>query len=115
MSATDLDPMTEDELLRAVVDAARLTGWMCHHDRRSDRAIQQGDTGFPDLVLAKGGRVIFAELKRERTHPTTQQMAWHLALRGQQQERMPGAPLVAVWRPSDLDDIIDTLTGRRAW
>jgi len=40
-------------------------GWMVYHSyasRRSDGA------GFPDLVMVRGGRVIFAELKYDRGH-----------------------------------------------
>ena len=50
--------MTEDELLQAVTEAATHLGWHWHHVRRSDKALQQGHAGFPDLVLAKDKRCL---------------------------------------------------------
>jgi len=96
--------MTEDELLTAILGAARFGGWRVHHDRRSDKALQQGDRGFPDLVMAKAGRVIFAELKADKGQLTTDQVAWHLALRDPRVESY-------IWRPSDEDDVIRMLRG----
>ena len=55
--------MSEDDLLTAIVEAALFMGWLVHHDRRSDKALQQGSSGFPDLVLARNGKVKFLELK----------------------------------------------------
>jgi hypothetical protein len=101
---------TEDELLTAVVQWADLRGWLIHHDRRSDRAIQQGDAGFPDLVLARDRRVLFVELKNETGKATTEQMAWILAIAGQDPgARREGHPEVYLWRPSDLDRAIKVL------
>jgi hypothetical protein len=101
---------SEDELLTAVLQWADLRGWLIHHDRRSDRAIQQGDRGFPDLVLARYPRVLFVELKAETGKATTEQMAWILAIAGQRpEERLPVHPEVFLWRPSDLDRAIETL------
>jgi hypothetical protein len=101
---------SEDELLTAVVQWADLRGWLIHHDRRSDRAIQQGDVGFPDLVLARDRRVLFVELKSETGSVSTPQMAWILAIAGQDPKtRLPGHPEVFVWRPSDLDRAIKVL------
>lgn len=101
---------TEDELLTAVVQWADLRGWLIHHDRRSDLARQQGDAGFPDLVLARHPRVLFVELKSETGQLRREQMAWILAIAGQRpDERLPGHPEIFVWRPSDLDRAIETL------
>jgi hypothetical protein len=63
--------MSEKELLQSVIELAHLYGWLVFHQLpATNRAgkwasFTQGDTGFSDLVLAKGGRVIFAELKSE--------------------------------------------------
>lgn len=100
----------EDDLLTAIVEWAGLRGWMIHHDRRSDLARQQGDAGFPDLVLARYPRVLFVELKSEREQLTREQMAWVLAIAGQKpDERLPGHPEYFLWRPSDLDRAIEIL------
>jgi hypothetical protein len=98
--------VTEDELLTAIVGAALLGGWCVHHDRRSDKALQQGTAGFPDLVLARAGRVIFAELKTERGQLTEDQLRWHLALRSGHAESY-------LWRPDDLDRVIRMLVSDR--
>ena len=59
--------------------------------------------GFPDLVLARGGFVIFAELKADKGKTSDDQEAWLLALGGEsfQSERT----LVVVWRPRDWSTI----------
>ncbi|MEW6583441.1 MAG: VRR-NUC domain-containing protein, partial [Actinomycetota bacterium] len=45
-----------------VVDLARLRGWLVYHtfDSRHSAA------GFPDLILARGDRLVAAELKTQR-------------------------------------------------
>jgi len=52
--------MTEQQLLDAIVQAAKLHGWMVAHFRpaltaKGWRTPMQGDPGFPDLVLARKG------------------------------------------------------------
>lgn len=37
-------------------------GWMVYHTYDSRRS----DAGFPDLVMVRGGRIIFAELKYDK-------------------------------------------------
>jgi hypothetical protein len=101
---------TEDELLTAVLEWASLRGWLCHHDRRSDLALQQGDAGFFDLVLCRSGETLFVELKAETGKLTTEQMAWVLAAAGQDPStRQAGHPKVYVFRPSDLDRALEVL------
>ena len=51
--------MTEKDLLRSVRDMARLLGWQTYHTHTS----RFSEPGFPDLVLLRGSRLIFAELK----------------------------------------------------
>lgn len=96
--------MTEDELLSAIVEAGTLLGWRVHHDRRSDRALQQGHAGFPDVVAIRGGRILFLELKSERGQLSTDQYAW--------QREMPHTSRgveYRVVRPADLDGLIEDL------
>ena len=95
--------MTEAELLGAVVELASLDGWLVHHCRpaRTGRGWStpiQGHPGFPDLVLARDGRVIFAELKRQGAKVTPAQARWWREL-----------VTMAVWRPSDWAEIEATL------
>lgn len=107
--------MTEQELLDAVVDLAHVGGWLVHHqrpamNRRGQWASHvQGDPGFPDLVLAHPTRgVIFAELKSEKGRLSTAQNAWLDVLDCNPVTHYPIA--VYVWRPSDWESIVQTLT-----
>ena len=101
----------EKEFQRAVIDLARLTGWRVHHTRpaltRRGRWLTpiQGDAGFPDLVLVRAGRVIFAELKCNGARPTPQQQGWLDAL-----SACAGVECY-LWTPADWDAIVRMLTG----
>jgi hypothetical protein len=95
-------PVSEDDLLTAVVDALRWHGWLVHHDRRSDKALQQGDAGFPDVVATDGHRILVIETKREGARPTADQAVWLAAL------ETAGAD-VRVLRPSGLDGFLKEL------
>jgi hypothetical protein len=95
---------SEDDLLLAIIEAATLFGWKAHHIRRSDKALQQGHAGFPDLVLCRAGRLRMYELKSEKGTLTEGQLAWRL--------EMPPDSYWFEWRliyPSDLDDVLASL------
>lgn len=81
--------MTEKQLQAAIVECARLLGWLTYHTFDSRRS----SPGFPDLILIRGGRLIAAELKSETGKMRPEQDAWLEAFIG------TGA-LAAVWRPS---------------
>lgn len=94
---------SEDDLLTLVVDYARWQRWLVYHARPGRTAAGSwltpmvGDRGFPDLVLARPPRIVFAELKTERGKLGKGQGPWLKALR-------PAAE-VYLWRPSDWTDI----------
>lgn len=90
---------SEDDLLTAIVEAALFLGWQVFHVRRSDKALTMGTPGFPDLCLAKNGRVEFWELKSERGNLTPDQFKWQLAIGSGAGEEVG----YAVIRPADLD------------
>lgn len=87
-----LREMSESALQDLVIDAAARAGWMVHHDRPSKIATASGgirvmtnvagDSGFPDLVMARHGEVIIVEIKSWRNRHTFQpgQKAWQQAL-----------------------------------
>jgi len=92
--------MSEEGLLRHVRECARAFGWLVYHTRDSRRS----DAGFPDLVLVRPPRLIFAELKTEQGRLTAEQREW-VALLDEvwqaQRGTLSRAIEVYVWRPSD--------------
>jgi len=103
--------MTEAEFQSAVIEVARLRGWLVMHQRpaqirpgRWATAIQ-GDAGFPDLVLARprAGELIFAELKREKGRVSVMQKVWLRTLAAAGAEAY-------LWYPSDMPEIITRLS-----
>jgi hypothetical protein len=105
--------MTEAALLGTVRRLAVVFGWLTYHTHRSDRS----EPGFPDLVLVRQGRLIFAELKRQKTRPTTAQRRWLDALTVvaaplevpdpcgfETDQPFPSPVEVHLWRPLDLLD-----------
>jgi hypothetical protein len=88
--------MTEDQLLQAVRDLARLRGWLAYHTYRSTKS----EPGFPDLVLVheRTGQIVFAELKTATGLLSKAQEKWLRALR----IRSSYGLAVHVWRPADL-------------
>ena len=92
--------MRESEFQGIVIDMAHLYGWRVAHFRSVRTPpgyrtpVAADGAGFPDLVLAKRGELIFAELKTERGRMSDAQREWIKLL--------PGA---VVWRPRDLEYI----------
>lgn len=106
-----LRAQTESQFQSTVMQVADLARWKSYHapenrpvlGRGGKTYIQNVRAGFPDLVLVRGERLVFAELKREKGVLTPGQPEWHEALAG-----VPGVE-VYVWRPSDLQRIIRIL------
>jgi hypothetical protein len=84
---------TEKSFMASVVKYANLMGWRHYHTHRSEKS----PAGFPDLVLVRARhpkpRVVFAELKAQRTPVTDDQREWIADLRACGQEAY-------IWRPS---------------
>ena len=88
--------MTEDQLLHCCRRMADLCGWLHYHTHDSRRS----EPGFPDLVLVRGDRVLWRELKVDGNGVTDDQREWleKLTTAGQDAK---------VWRETDwLDDSI---------
>ena len=94
-----LDTLTEKDFMQNVLDLARLTGWRCYHTHDSRRS----EAGFPDLCLARRGRLVFAELKTASGRVTDAQRQWLGAL-----SACPGLE-VHVWRPADWPAVREVL------
>ena len=92
--------ISEAEFQQQVTDLADLYAWLWYHNPDSRRS----NAGFPDLVLVKAGRVIFAELKSAAGKVRPEQRTWLAALATTKAE-------VYIWRPDDLDAITTLLRG----
>jgi VRR-NUC domain-containing protein len=97
---------TERQFERAIVEYAQLNGWMTWHAYDSRRSTP----GWPDLAMARGGRLVLAELKTEKGRVSRDQQAWLDAL-GIQDEYarrfLAGQSRLQVflWRPSDWPEV----------
>lgn len=93
---------TEREFQEQVVQLARLLGWAVYHPWLSVKSTQ----GWPDLAMAKRGRLVLAELKSEKGQLSDAQAGWLDLLR-----TVSGIE-VFCWRPSDWDTIERVLCTR---
>lgn len=104
MTTTNVESSLQD----VVIAAARRRGWLCVHHRpaRTEKgwrtAVQGDGKGFPDLVLVRHERIIFAELKSQRGAVSKDQRRWLDTLADTCVE-------VYVWRPKDLPVILAVL------
>lgn len=106
-----LGAISEANLEQAILAAAQLYGWRCHHVRDS-RHVLMGDVGFPDWVFARRGTVLIVELKRQDGKLSPEQRAWldDLAWPGEQDQWVQESLVDAyVIRPSDLDRFLELL------
>ena len=55
-------PQTEKAFQFAVIQLARLNGWMVYHTHDSRRS----EPGWPDLALCRPPRLVLAKLKSDR-------------------------------------------------
>lgn len=134
-----MSPLTEQQLLDRIINLAIRCRWAVHHDRPARRAGNrwetaiQGHAGFPDLVLARAGVVLFRELKgydkngrigrlssEQRDWAKQLNPAWpnHCA-NCEHPEPLPPSwrrdLTFDVWTPDDWDTVIvPTLTARTA-
>lgn len=96
--------MSEAEFTETVIQLAKFHGWTVTHFRpawteRGWRTPLEGHKGFPDLVLARGGVVLIAELKTEKGKVTKEQQRWAAEIGAQYR----------LWRPHDLEAIKEEL------
>ena len=108
MARVELPALKEKDFQRTVIEYARGRGWMVAHFGNTVKIVRRGSdyktipdrgaAGFPDLVLVRTPRVVYAELKGEKGKLSEEQALWlrALGLCGQD---------VHVWRPSDWPTI----------
>lgn len=100
--------LTERQWMTQVTELAEMLGWTWAHFRPAQttkgwRTPVSGPMGkgFPDLIMARGDRLIFAELKAQDGRLTPEQRAALDVLRP--------ACEVHVWRPTDLPLVAEVL------
>ena len=89
---------TERQFQDKVLTLARLHKWRwfhCHDSRRSP-------AGFPDLVLVRGSKLLFRELKTATGRASAAQLEWLESLQRAGQD-------ARVWRPADWASIVAEL------
>lgn len=113
LPAATLPRLTEADFQRQVVQLAKTLGWATWHDAATNAprrctacgAVRRGPrnaAGLPDLLLVRGDRALWVELKAQAGATSPEQRAWIAALREAGQQ-------VYVWRPSDWPTIERTL------
>lgn len=87
MTPAEAPRVSENDLLRGVLDLAAILGWKTLHIRPGRtshgwRTPIQGDgAGFPDILAVRGSRIVVAELKVARGTVTPAQLGWLDAFR----------------------------------
>ena len=109
--------ISEKQFEAQIKDLAKIYHWKYYHTWKSIHS----PAGFPDIVMVKPPRLIFAELKSEKGKITPEQEEWLSLLR--QCGSYPSSSLiddkgltlvyqrlgVYLWRPSDFETIIEIL------
>lgn len=100
--------MNEADWQSRIVDTAMLHGWRVAHFRAARtskgwRTPVVGHIGLPDLILARGGVVVLAELKAERGKLGPGQPEWldALGVHGR------------LWRPSNWPAVLAELSAHQ--
>jgi hypothetical protein len=95
--------VSEKQLQNAVIEAAQILGWRVAHFRTSmnlkggySTAVAADGKGFPDLVLVRGERLMFIELKSRSGKTSDHQNVWLSDLNKTAAE-------VFVFRPNDWE------------
>lgn len=112
------DDLSERDWMAQVVKTIRqLYGNRCliyhSHDSRADE--WSADSGFPDLVvllMSRNGfrrRLLFIECKKEGKRATEEQMNWLMGLHESGLAHKGDPVEVYVWRPSDVDTMLEVL------
>lgn len=103
------ESISEAQFQRQVLRLAQQLGWLAFHPAKGQYkggrwvSPTQGDTGFPDLVLCRPPRLVFAELKSAKGRLRPMQQVWRDAL------QLVPAVEYYTWRPSDWHAILRIL------
>jgi len=96
--------INERDFQKSIIDLAEKFGWSVYHVTNVRGNLRAHTSpGFPDLVLCKPPRVVFAEIKTEKGKLTPAQEHW--------QKKLLGSGMDArVWRPRHWPEIDKLLT-----
>jgi len=95
LKPTKASSLSEREFQAAVMKIAHQLGWTFYHTHDSIGS----QAGFPDLVLVRGERLFFAELKTESGKLSRAQRKWS--------DLINATDLICYeWRPSMMDKIV---------
>ncbi len=98
--------ITEKQFEHQVKGLAKLFQWKYYHTWRSIHS----PAGFPDCVLVRPPRLIFAELKSMKGVVSPEQQVWITILSECRfSEVNPIGIEVYLWRPADFEKIADIL------
>ena len=95
-----VNPLSERDFQKQVVELAKTLGYKVYHPYRSDKS----EPGWPDLALVKGDTLFLWELKTERGKLSPAQTEWMAALQEVREVRC------ALVKPSDWNDITRILS-----
>jgi len=94
--------ITEAQFQRQIRQLASTFGFSVYCTWRSIHS----PAGYPDLCLAKPGRLIYAELKSEKGKVSDKQREWLDTLKAAGAEAY-------VWRPSQFEEAVEILRGKK--
>lgn len=97
------DNEAERDFQAWVLTQARRCGWLAYHTHDA----RKSQPGFPDLVLARHGECLMAELKTRTGKLTPEQQTWLSVLASAGVE-------VHCWRPGDKEAISARLARRQS-
>ncbi len=102
--------VTEREFQDQIVELGHLYHWQIAHFRPARKLdgswatpVSADGKGWPDLVLVRGDRVIFAEAKSENGKLSQEQREWLDLLKATKGVE------VYLWKPSIFEDIVELL------
>ena len=91
--------ITEAQWQTVITEYAKIRGWIIWHDYDS----RKNQAGLPDLIMVRGPRLVFAELKTMKGRIRPHQRVWLDAL-----QQTPAE--VYTWRPNQWHEVQATLT-----
>ena len=93
---------SERKFRSEVLKLAQRNGWLGQYKPDNKESFGYGSNrGFPDISLAKNGKLILAELKTNKGRVSQYQLNW--------QDHLP-EDVYRLWRPNDWFDIVAELT-----